>query len=130
MSFIHLTGLYHFCTDNLQCDVGLICAKDNSTKPSTSFSKTFMSSKEVSNKTRVCVCDEELGYILEGDHCNSATTKFLSGLLLPLLVLLYFRPSLQMDRLVSQMREWKGCKKCYIVFHRLRLELHFHCCEQ
>lgn len=48
---LSIPGLRHTCTDSNQCDEGMICT--NETKPSTVFR---------SSPSKLCLCDEEVGY--------------------------------------------------------------------
>nr|XP_019549637.2 uncharacterized protein LOC109419801 [Aedes albopictus] len=87
-------GLNHLCTDNLQCDIGMICMIKNVTKTTTLVtSKTFMTSNMLHNNNtnyKMCLCDKQVGYVEDKHdyrHCSGALPVVLSvSLLGPMLV--------------------------------------------
>lgn len=86
-------GLRHLCTDNLQCDIGMLCTTENITKTTTLVtSKTFMTSNMLHNNNtnhKMCLCDKELGYVEDKQdirHCSGAIPAILSATLVPMLV--------------------------------------------
>lgn len=67
-------GLRHQCRKTEDCEDYMICRENNSTK--TTILGSF--SKDNSNKDRLCLCDEDSGYmenIIE-NHCNGKNLNF------------------------------------------------------
>uniref|UniRef100_A0A182TQJ2 Uncharacterized protein n=1 Tax=Anopheles melas TaxID=34690 RepID=A0A182TQJ2_9DIPT len=93
-------GLRHLCGDSAQCDYGMMCAIENSTKPTTTLvtSKTFLTSSMLSsngNSTyKVCLCDEEAEFFENKHerHCSGGTVVIVTtGAVIPLMLLLLGR---------------------------------------
>uniref|UniRef100_A0A182JWL8 Uncharacterized protein n=1 Tax=Anopheles christyi TaxID=43041 RepID=A0A182JWL8_9DIPT len=93
-------GLRHLCGDSAQCDYGMMCAIENSTKPTTTLvqSKTFLTSSMLSsngnNTYKVCLCDEEAEFFENKHerHCSGGTVMIVTpGAVIPLMLLLLGR---------------------------------------
>lgn len=59
------------CIDSNQCEDEMVCMAENATKPtSTGFNRNSNSNNVT--PTRICLCDEELGYVedVQDGRCN------------------------------------------------------------
>ncbi|XP_059610413.1 uncharacterized protein LOC132257497 [Phlebotomus argentipes] len=78
-------GLRHMCADTNQCDEGMLCAVENSTKTTALGSKVPTSAGD---QQKVCLCDEDAGYSESprNNNCSGAITIF-AGVIVPLISL-------------------------------------------
>lgn len=64
------TGLRHTCNDYHDCEDGMHCTMENSTKPAA------FGAKVQGQSYKVCLCDEADGWYETGNHCSGAITIF------------------------------------------------------
>ncbi|XP_049536973.1 uncharacterized protein LOC125951891 [Anopheles darlingi] len=89
-------GLRHLCMESAQCDYGMMCAIENTTKTTTTLvmSKTFPISNMLNgngnSSYKVCLCDEEADFFENKHerHCSGTVVTVISGALIPLVLLL------------------------------------------
>ncbi|XP_037954929.1 uncharacterized protein LOC119684868 [Teleopsis dalmanni] len=62
-------GLRHTCTSSGECEEGMTCQLENS-------NRTVGLAKFMSSKTKLCLCDNDSGYVedIKLDICNEATS--------------------------------------------------------
>lgn len=73
-SLCTITGLRHLCQELDNCEDGMVCESEISTKPAAFGAKTS------TNQYKVCLCDKEGGWEedVRGHHCSTAT-NLMSG---------------------------------------------------
>uniref|UniRef100_A0A1L8D9U6 Uncharacterized protein n=2 Tax=Nyssomyia neivai TaxID=330878 RepID=A0A1L8D9U6_9DIPT len=77
-------GLRHMCSDNNQCEEGMLCAVENSTKTTALGNKV----SSTADQQKLCLCDEDAGFSesIRNNNCSGAITIF-AGIVVPLISL-------------------------------------------
>ncbi|XP_064547520.1 uncharacterized protein sosie isoform X2 [Drosophila montana] len=75
--------LRHRCNSNHECEDGMVCQFENN-------NRTIGVSKFMSSKTKLCLCDNDNGYVEDilHDICSGANHQYLVNLLVSLFSLL------------------------------------------
>ncbi|KPU79751.1 uncharacterized protein Dana_GF16994, isoform B [Drosophila ananassae] len=78
-----LKGLRHKCNSNNDCEDGMVCQYENS-------NRTIGVSKFMSSKTKLCLCDNDNGYVEDilHDICSGANLQALVNILMSICSLL------------------------------------------
>ncbi|XP_055699605.1 uncharacterized protein LOC129799603 [Phlebotomus papatasi] len=79
-------GLRHMCSDVKECEEGMLCAVENSTKTTALGTKVPSSTAD---QQKLCLCDEDNGYSESprNNNCSGAITIF-AGIIVPLISLM------------------------------------------
>ncbi|XP_023169638.2 uncharacterized protein LOC111598569 [Drosophila hydei] len=78
-----LKGLRHRCHSNHECEDGMVCQFENN-------NRTIGVSKFMSSKTKLCLCDNDNGYVEDilHDICSGANQQYVVSLLISICSLL------------------------------------------
>lgn len=81
-----MKGLRHQCRKTEECEDYMICRENNSTKT------TLGSIAKESSKDRLCLCDEESGYMenIVENHCNAAVKNFIASIFGYILAVVFY----------------------------------------